>query len=127
MVWSFPVCCKRFRSIFSSNCVPRICCGTLRGYEQKFVASSPLSFAKLLGGSFPFFNNFSSFISSNYGVFAEDGGSILLEWHYDSEPVYFRGYSISYLSSAFSPPHSLQDIYYWHGPWTSLIIGNYSL
>jgi uncharacterized membrane protein len=80
-----------------------------------------------LGGSFPFFNNFSSFISSNYGVFAEDGGSILLEWHYDSEPVYFRGYSISYLSSAFSPPHSLQDIYYWHGPWTSLIIGNYSL
>jgi uncharacterized membrane protein len=76
-------------------------------------------------GFLPFFNNFSAFIQENYKVYAENGGNVLLKWHYTGLPVLFEGYKINFPSTSFSPQHSARDIYYWHGPWTTLIPGNY--
>jgi uncharacterized membrane protein len=78
-------------------------------------------------GLLPLYENFSSFIDSNYGVYAEDYGNLLLRWHYEGSIHYFKGYSMNFDTQEFQPPHSLRDIYYWHGPWTSILPGRYTV
>jgi len=77
-------------------------------------------------GLFPFFQNFSGYIHTNYGVLAEDAGNVLLERNYSGSISFYDGYTRHFDASSFSPSRS-RTTYYWSGPFTELIVGHYNV
>jgi len=78
-------------------------------------------------GLFPYFQNLSAFVASNYGPVAEDYGVVLLQWHYTGPMTFYHGYGETFAAGDFAAKSvGSGSTYYWAGPFTTTIVGNYS-